>query len=118
MDIALGLFLTFLLVVASVVISLAEISFAAARETRLRILAQEGDLRASRFLALRRDTASVVTAIQICLNAVGVLGGVMAALYLSTGSLLLPVLLHAAIAAVETPSTSVLRSATTRSSAA
>ncbi|BFL65456.1 Magnesium and cobalt efflux protein corC -like protein [Roseomonas mucosa] len=77
MDIALGLFLTFLLVVASVVISLAEISFAAARETRLRILAQEGDLRASRFLALRRDTASVVTAIQICLNAVGVLGGVI-----------------------------------------
>ena len=38
MDIALGLFLTFLLVVASVVISLAEISFAAARETRLRVL--------------------------------------------------------------------------------
>ena len=77
MDILFGLFLTLVLVAASIVISLAEISFAAARETRLRALAQDGDARAARFLALRRDTAAVVTAIQICLNAVGVLGGVV-----------------------------------------
>nr|WP_282572004.1 hemolysin family protein [Roseomonas acroporae] len=71
------MFLTFLLVVASVVISLTEISFAAAREPRLRALAEQGDGRVGRVIALRRQSADVVTAIQICLNAVGVLGGVV-----------------------------------------
>ena len=52
------------------VISLFEISFATARETRLHIMAQNGEVRAKRFLVLRRDAARGVTALQICRNGV------------------------------------------------
>ncbi|EHL97308.1 hypothetical protein HMPREF9946_04285 [Acetobacteraceae bacterium AT-5844] len=77
MDILLGLGLILLLIAVSIVISLSEIAFAAARETRLRVMAQSGESRAARFLALRRNPAGVVTALQIAVNAVGILGGVV-----------------------------------------
>lgn len=73
----LGLFATLLLIGVSVLISLSEISFAAARETRMRALADTGDRRAIAFLKLRRNSGQVMTTIQICLNAVGILGGVV-----------------------------------------
>lgn len=73
----LGLFATAVLIGVSVLISLSEISFAAARETRMRTLAEGGDKRAMAFLRLRRNSGQVMTTIQICLNAVGVLGGVI-----------------------------------------
>ncbi|MXV35505.1 MULTISPECIES: hemolysin family protein [unclassified Saccharibacter] len=74
---ALGLLATAVLIGVSVLISLSEISFAAARETRMRTLAENGDRRALAFLKLRRNSGQVMTTIQICLNAVGVLGGVI-----------------------------------------
>jgi CBS domain containing-hemolysin-like protein len=77
LDIVIGLGLILLLIGASILISLSEIAFAAARETRLRVLAQSGEARATQFLALRRDPARVVTALQICVNAVGILAGVV-----------------------------------------
>nr|WP_305123438.1 hemolysin family protein [Roseomonas sp. GC11] len=58
-------------------ISLSEIAFAAARETRLRLLAEGGEPRAARFLLLRQNPAPVVTALQIVVNALGVAGGVL-----------------------------------------
>ncbi|MXV44682.1 DUF21 domain-containing protein [Saccharibacter sp. 17.LH.SD] len=73
----LGLLATVALIGVSVLISLSEISFAAAREPRMRILAEQGDQRAAAFLKLRRNSGQVMTTIQICLNAVGVLGGVI-----------------------------------------
>ncbi|MCX5614371.1 hemolysin family protein [Bombella saccharophila] len=72
-----GLIAIVLLIGVSVLISLSEISFAAARETRMRALAEAGDKRARAFLRLRRNSGQVMTAIQICLNAVGILGGVI-----------------------------------------
>lgn len=71
-----GLLLMIALLGFSVVISLSEMSFAAAREARIRGLART-DRRAARFLALRRDSGRVVTALQICLNAVGILAGML-----------------------------------------
>ncbi|MCT6856313.1 MAG: CNNM domain-containing protein, partial [Bombella apis] len=65
-----GLIAIVLLIGVSVLISLSEISFAAARETRMRALAEAGDKRARAFLRLRRNSGQVMTAIQICLNAV------------------------------------------------
>lgn len=66
-----------LLVGLGVVVLLSEISFAAARTARMQALAQKGDRRAARFLGLRAESGKVVTASQVCLNAVGVLGGIV-----------------------------------------
>ncbi|MDF7675025.1 hemolysin family protein [Acetobacteraceae bacterium ESL0709] len=74
---AVGTFCTLVLIGISILISLSEISFAAARESRMRGLAEEGDKRAKAFLALRRNSGKVMTAIQICLNAMGILGGIV-----------------------------------------
>lgn len=71
-----GLLTLVLLIAVSILISLSEISFAAAREVRLRSRAEAGDKRAQAFLALRRNSGQVMTAIQICLNGVGILGGI------------------------------------------
>ncbi len=76
MTLLLGLIAIVALIAMSVLISMSEISFAAAREVRLRARADAGDSRATRFLALRRNGGQVITVLQICLNAVGVLGGI------------------------------------------
>ncbi|QHI95757.1 DUF21 domain-containing protein [Aristophania vespae] len=74
---AIGIIFTIALIGVSILISLSEISFAAARESRMRTLAEGGDIRAQSFLKLRRNSGKVMTTIQICLNGVGVLGGVI-----------------------------------------
>ena len=51
----LGLFVLLALIAGSVVISLSEIAFAAAREVRIRALAEAGNKKARRFVALRAD---------------------------------------------------------------
>lgn len=76
MSLFLGLAVIAALVALSVLISMSEISFAAARDSRMRNEAERGDRRAIRFLALRRNSGQVITVLQICLNAVGVLGGI------------------------------------------
>nr|WP_246495118.1 hemolysin family protein [Ameyamaea chiangmaiensis] len=65
------------LIGVSILISMSEISFAAARDARLRSRAEAGDPRAVRFLQLRRNSGQVITVLQICLNAVGILGGII-----------------------------------------
>lgn len=72
-----GLVAVVVLIGFSILIALSEISFAAARDVRLRTRAEAGDSRAVNFLRLRRNSGQVVTVLQICLNAVGVLGGVI-----------------------------------------
>jgi len=79
----LGLLTLFLLIAVSILISLSEISFAAAREVRLRSRAEAGDHRAQAFLALRRNSGQVMTVLQICLNGVGILGGIVSSEMLS-----------------------------------
>jgi CBS domain containing-hemolysin-like protein len=65
------------LIAASAFFSLAEISLAAARPTRLRQLAGQGDERARRVLALREHPGHFFTAVQIGLNGVAILGGIV-----------------------------------------
>ncbi|PYD48206.1 hemolysin C [Novacetimonas pomaceti] len=72
-----GLIALILLVALNIFISLSEISFAAARDVRLRSRAESGDERATAFLKLRRNSGQVMTVLQICLNGVGVLGGII-----------------------------------------
>ncbi|MBO1328012.1 hemolysin family protein [Acetobacter suratthaniensis] len=72
-----GLLALALLIAVSVLISLSEISFAAARDVRLRSQAEAGNRKAQAFLALRRNSGQVMTVIQICLNGVGILGGIV-----------------------------------------
>ena len=66
-----GLISLVLLVALNIFISLSEISFAAARDVRLRSRADAGDERAAAFLRLRRNSGQVMTVLQICLNGVG-----------------------------------------------
>lgn len=73
----LGLIALVLLIAVSILISMSEISFAAARDVRLRARADAGDERATAFLALRRNSGQVMTVLQILLNSVGVLGGMI-----------------------------------------
>jgi CBS domain containing-hemolysin-like protein len=72
-----GLLIIIILIGISVVISLSEIAFAAAREVRIRSLAEAGDKRAKRFVLLRADAGRVITALQICVNAVAIMAGVV-----------------------------------------
>ncbi|GBQ07006.1 MULTISPECIES: hemolysin family protein [Acetobacter] len=78
-----GFLALFLLIAVSILISLSEISFAAARDVRLRSRAEAGDKRAQAFLALRRNSGQVITVLQICLNGVGILGGIVSSEMLS-----------------------------------
>lgn len=78
-----GLLTLILLIAISILIALSEISFAAAREVRLRSRAEAGDPRAQAFLALRRNSGQVITVIQICLNGVGIMGGIVSSEMLS-----------------------------------
>ena len=66
-----------LLVVFSAFLSCAEISLAAARRLRLEILAKEGNQNAVRVLALQAQPGNFFTVVQIGLNAVAILAGVI-----------------------------------------
>ena len=65
------------LIATSAFFSLAEISLAASRRLRLRQMADEGDVRAERVLRLQEHPGHYFTVVQIGLNAVAILGGVV-----------------------------------------
>ncbi len=65
------------LIVTSAFFSLAEICLAASRRLRLRQMADEGELRAERVLQLQEQPGHYFTVVQIGLNAVAILGGVV-----------------------------------------
>lgn len=71
------LIIMFLLVSASAFFSVSEISLAASRKMRLRLLATEGDARAERVLLLQEHPGNFFTVVQIGLNAVAILGGIL-----------------------------------------
>lgn len=71
------LILLTLLILLSAYLSCAEISLASARKPRLKTLADEGDRRAQQVLALQEHPGQCFSAIQICTNALILLGGVM-----------------------------------------
>lgn len=65
------------LIGTSAFFSLAEISLAASRRLRLRQMADEGDARAERVMRIQEQPGHYFTVVQIGLNAVAILGGVV-----------------------------------------
>lgn len=72
-----SLLLIALLIAVSAFFSVAEISLAAARRLRLRQLADDGDARAQEVIALQEQPGHYFTVVQIGLNAIAILGGVV-----------------------------------------
>ena len=72
-----SLLLILALIVTSAFFSLAEITLAASRRLRLRQMADEGDARAERVLRVQEQPGHYFTVVQIGLNAVAILGGVV-----------------------------------------
>jgi CBS domain containing-hemolysin-like protein len=66
-----------LLIVASAFLSMAEMSLAASRRLRLRQMADEGDARAARALAVQEQPGHYFTVVQIGLNMIAILGGIV-----------------------------------------
>jgi len=66
-----------LLIALSAFFSLAEIALAASRRLRLRQMADEGDPRAEKVLRVQEQPGHYFTVVQIGLNAVAILGGVV-----------------------------------------
>ncbi|RYF78147.1 MAG: HlyC/CorC family transporter [Comamonadaceae bacterium] len=72
-----SLLLIAVLIAASAFFSLAEISLAAARRLRLRQLADDGDARAQKVMQIQEQPGHYFTVVQIGLNAIAILGGVV-----------------------------------------
>ena len=66
-----------ILILVSAFFAVSEISLAASRKIKLRLLLKKGDHRAQRVLDLQDNPGHYFTVIQIGLNAVAILGGVM-----------------------------------------
>ncbi|WP_287019578.1 CNNM domain-containing protein, partial [Herbaspirillum sp.] len=77
MSIFTSLLLILLLVVVSAFLSCAEISIAASRKIRLEMMSKEGVHNADRVLSLQAQPGNFFTVVQIGLNAVAILGGVV-----------------------------------------
>ncbi|TKB56529.1 hemolysin family protein [Ferrimonas aestuarii] len=77
MDLFENLLIIFALIGISCFFSMSEISFAAARKMRLGLMEEEGDPRAAKVLQLQEQPGNFFTVVQIGLNAVAILGGVV-----------------------------------------
>ncbi|MCL6263990.1 hemolysin family protein [Craterilacuibacter sp. RT1T] len=66
-----------LLIVVSAFFSISEISLAASRKMRLTVMADEGNANAERVLRLQEQPGHFFTVVQIGLNAVAILGGIL-----------------------------------------
>ncbi len=77
MGIAATIFLLILCIICSVFLSLSEIALAASRQIKLQLLSEEGHKNADKVLALQASPGRFFTAIQIGLNTVAILGGMI-----------------------------------------
>lgn len=66
-----------LLIIAGALFAMAEIGMAAARKIKLRVLADEGSVKAQAVLALQQKPGAFFAMIQIALNAIAILGGIV-----------------------------------------
>lgn len=65
------------LIGVSAFVSAAELALASSRKIKLQVMAKEGDIRALAVLAMQEQPGSFITVVQIGLNAVAVLGGII-----------------------------------------
>jgi CBS domain containing-hemolysin-like protein len=77
MSLTQSLFVIALIIAASAFFSVAEISLAASRRLRLRQMADEGDMRAEKVIHIQEQPGHYFTVVQIGLNAVAILGGIV-----------------------------------------
>ena len=77
MSFAQELLLLVLLMAISSFFSVSEIALAASRRLRLRVLANDGDVRAVQILAMQDNPGHFFTGIQIGVNAVAILAGIL-----------------------------------------
>lgn len=77
MSLGLSLFAIAVLIVASAFFSVSEISMAASRRLRLQQMADEGDARAALVLKVQEQPGHYFTAVQVALNAIAILGGIV-----------------------------------------
>jgi len=77
MDTFSSLLLIAALIAASAFFAIAELSVAASRRLRLRQMLEQGEVRAAKVLAVQDEPGDFVTAIQIGVNTVAILGGVV-----------------------------------------
>jgi CBS domain containing-hemolysin-like protein len=66
-----------LLIMASALFAMSEIGIAASRKIKLRVMASEGDRKAQDVLDLQQDPGAFFAMIQIALNAISILGGII-----------------------------------------
>ena len=66
-----------ILIALSAVVSSTELALASARKIKLQILANEGDIRALEVLTMQEQPGSFITVVQVALNAVAILAGVI-----------------------------------------
>ena len=72
-----SLLVILVLIAVSAFFSLSEISLAAARKIKLKLLADEGNINAQRVLKMQETPGMFFTVVQIGLNAVAILGGIV-----------------------------------------
>ncbi|GGP23582.1 membrane protein [Silvimonas iriomotensis] len=77
LSIATGFFLLVLLIALSAFFSMSEISLASARKFKLQMLAEEGEPRAQAVIDLQDKPGDFFTVVQIGVNAVAILGGIV-----------------------------------------
>jgi len=71
------LLIILVLVAISGFFSMSEIALAAARKVKLQILEADGNLRAGKVLGLQQEPGHFFTVVQIALNAIAILGGIL-----------------------------------------
>ena len=69
--------LLFFLIVLSAMVSCAELALASSRKIKLQVMGKEGDVRAFDVLQMQQQPGSFITVVQIGLNAVAILGGIV-----------------------------------------
>ncbi|MDF0605216.1 hemolysin family protein [Neisseriaceae bacterium TC5R-5] len=77
MSLMTSILLILILVLVSAFFSVSEISLAAARKLRLRQMMEEGNANAAKVLALQEHPGHFFTVIQISVNAIAILGGIV-----------------------------------------
>ena len=77
MSLSAAIFILIVLIIISAIMSSAEISLAGARRIKLQTLANEGNINAAKVLQLQEHPGRFITVVQIGLNMVAVLGGVI-----------------------------------------
>ena len=77
MSLSAAILILIVLIIISAILSSAEISLAGARRIKLQTLASEGNIKAEKVLKLQEQPGRFITVVQIGLNMVAVLGGVI-----------------------------------------